>query len=310
MSAIRTMTTPSLSIYAVEAEFQRRLSMWDSIKAQGDLSKVLPQFLRDLGAYGGAQGIWVNTAKTVSTSGDATGVTVGLLHRGISYADDLSDDGVLYHFPKTKRPPGRDRSEISATKAACQLGLPVFVISPGKTSSTRTVHLAWVEDWDDESEVFLVLFGENRPTRIIHNEKDEDSADFQPTSPTSKRPYQITTVPRLARFQFEVFKRYRLQCAVCRMNILDLLDAAHIVPKREFGTDDPRNGLVLCCLHHRAYDAGMFKINPDTLELATTEGHDYSSLRIEFSNLLHLPKKPHRKALEHRWRMKATDLTD
>ena len=42
-------------------------------------------------------------------------VAVGLLHAGSSYADDLDEDGVLYHDPSTKRNPGRDEAVVEAT---------------------------------------------------------------------------------------------------------------------------------------------------------------------------------------------------
>ncbi len=42
------------------------------------------------------------------------GVTVGLLHTGKAYPDDLDATGVLYHYPSTERV-GHDAAEISAT---------------------------------------------------------------------------------------------------------------------------------------------------------------------------------------------------
>jgi hypothetical protein len=43
------------------------------------------------------------------------------------------------------------------------------------------------------------------------------------------------------------------KCAVCGMRIVQLLDAAHIRGVAEGGSDDPRNGLMLCVNHHRAF---------------------------------------------------------
>ena len=36
--------------------------------------------------------------------------------------------------------------------------------------------------------------------------------------------------------------------------------AAHIIPVREKGRDDPRNGVSLCPRHHRAFDKGLFTV--------------------------------------------------
>ena len=109
-------------------ELALRRSMWDRLAQSGGPRKAKPQLLRDLGIYGGAQGIWVDKERTRKLTNSGTGVTVGVLHTGSSYADDLSDDGVLYHYPTTARSPGRDQSEVDATKAAGRFGLPVFVI--------------------------------------------------------------------------------------------------------------------------------------------------------------------------------------
>jgi putative restriction endonuclease len=43
---------------------------------------------------------------------------------------------------------------------------------------------------------------------------------------------------------------------------LDLLDAAHIIPvEHKRGTDETKNGLSLCALHHRAYDHALITVN-------------------------------------------------
>jgi hypothetical protein len=108
----------------VEGERVRREAMWARLQAAGDPSRLPPQLLRELSIYGGAQGIWVDTERTRGIDGGG-GITVSLLHTGRHYADELSTDGVLYHYPRTGRPPGRDRSEVEATKAAGRLRLPV-----------------------------------------------------------------------------------------------------------------------------------------------------------------------------------------
>ena len=41
-----------------------------------------------------------------------------------------------------------------------------------------------------------------------------------------------------------------------------VLDAAHIIPKRENGNEIPRNGIALRADIHRLYDAKMFFIDP------------------------------------------------
>jgi hypothetical protein len=121
----------------VLAERDYRLEVWNALKAQGGPDRVSPGLLRELGIYGGAQGIWVDKERTSQVTTTGEGVTVAVLHTGSSYADDLSDDGIIYHYPQTGRPAGRDLTEINATKAACRLGIPFFVITYRSSARSR-----------------------------------------------------------------------------------------------------------------------------------------------------------------------------
>jgi putative restriction endonuclease len=92
------------------------------------------------------------------------------------------------------------------------------------------------------------------------------------------------------------------QCAVCDISIPEVLDAAHIVPKEEHGTDDHRNGLVLCSLHHRMFDAGMFRIDPRTLVIdLLNKNYSFQDLRMTRQNISHVAKHPHRESLRWHW---------
>ena len=75
--------------------------------------------------------MWVDKARTGQVAGHKAGVTVSLLHTGRHYADDLSEDGLIYHYPETNRGDTRDAAEVEATKSAGELEMPLFVILPG-----------------------------------------------------------------------------------------------------------------------------------------------------------------------------------
>lgn len=153
-------------------ERQHRLHLWAELH-QHDVGDLEPKLLRDMGIYGGAQGIWVDKTRTGRLTQSGAGATVSLLHTGRHYPDDLSDEGVIYHYPTTSRPPGRDASEVQATKETRSLGVPLFVILPGDRSpSRRRVRLGWVEDWDDPSRQFLILFGDEPTEPMLMPEPD------------------------------------------------------------------------------------------------------------------------------------------
>jgi putative restriction endonuclease len=284
----------------VARERARREAMWASLRAAGDPSRLPPELLRELGVYGGAQGVWVDAERTRGIDGGG-GVTVSLLHTGRHYADELSADGVLYHYPRTGRPPGRDRSEVDATKAAGRLRLPVFVVTPGRTSSSRTVHKGWIEGWDDEAELFLATFAEDPPPQPPSH---DGGSPFGLESEVTRSRRSVVDRPNQQRFKFGILKLYGPACAVCDLEVTDLLQAAHLRGKATGGSDDPRNGLVLCALHHLAYDRGLFAIEPTSLEVhCLPAGPDAAALRLNRRSLQHLPTKPHQEALQYAWHL-------
>ena len=291
---------PPLDDPAVEVERAQRSSMWRSLLEAGGPRGVAPGLLRELGIYGGAQGVWVDKVRTSTIAPE--GVAVGLLHTGSSYADDLAEDGVIYHYPQTERPPRRDAAEVEAVRAAQRLRLPVFVVVyPRPKAPTRDVRLSWVVGDDPAERWFLVEFGElDAPPPPVSDNIDE--APFELEERQQRREARVRVRPGQARFQFEVFRRYGCQCAVCGVSVKELLDAAHIRGKGERGSDDPRNGLVLCATHHRAFDRGFFVIEPHSGEIRVKpEGTTQEALQITRRSLQHLPKQPHKDALEWRW---------
>jgi hypothetical protein len=140
-------------------ELAYRDEQWRRLLERGGPDDVSPALVRELGVYGGAQGIWVDLERTAALVGGKVGVTVSVLHTGQHYADDLAADRLLYHYPDTSRPPGRDKGEIDATKNAARLELPLFVILRGSKDSLRSVRRGTIVGWDDELSLFRINLG-------------------------------------------------------------------------------------------------------------------------------------------------------
>lgn len=228
--------------------------------------------------------------------GNEDGITVSLLHTGEHYPDDLSEDGVIYHYPKTNRG-ARDSSEVEATKNAGRSELPVFVILPGPTHDMRSVRLGWVADWDDNARHFLILFGQQKPAYAA---PVSEAAPFSLFGAESSKRASVRVRPGQQMFRFHVLKEYGAKCAVCSITHSLLLHAAHLCGKAAKGSDDWRNGLPLCANHHLAFDADLFAINPDTLEIVIADGLDRAALGIQGRTLPTTRARPHLDAL--RWR--------
>jgi HNH endonuclease len=270
----------------VTSETKRRIDLWHTISNER-LDDLEPARLRDLGIYGGAQGIWVDKAHTASPE---TGpVTVAILHTGRHYADDLSDDGVIYHYPTTSRPAARDAGEVQATKNALIHRIPIFIVLPGAVSkSRRSLKLGWVCDFDDENCQILILFGDEHPP--AYSKAETKSQPFQLEEEPKRKASTVMVRVGQQRFRFHVMSQYGHKCAVCDIRHPQLLKAAHIRGKSEHGTDDWRNGIPLCATRHDAFDSYLFGIDPDTLAVRCKPGVNEKDVGLRESNLKPIKK--------------------
>jgi putative restriction endonuclease len=91
----------------------------------------------------------------------------------------------------------------------------------------------------------------------VSESKIEDIAD-------QVRREVVATIKRKYRqhdFRHRVLTAYSQRCAMCGVQ-LGLVEAAHILPvAHETSTDDTKNGVALCTLHHKAYDNNLASFN-------------------------------------------------
>lgn len=283
-----------------EQESSLRQAKWaevGSLKASGRLT---PATIRQLEIYGGAQGVWVDKEARTGVI-RPNGVAVGILLTGRHYPDDADNAGVLYHYPKTRRPPSRDAGEIAALKNAQDLNLPVFVISPASTDhSLREVRLGWVVGHDDPSAQFLITFSPAQLEAV--REAGDEPAEFIALASRRRRRRTSQQADRDPIFKFNALRRYQGVCPLTQCSVPEMLDAAHVIPVEDDGTDDPRNALLLEAGIHRAFDAGLWAIHPETLAVVTRPGGPSpDQMGIRVSNLKHVRWPPHRDALQHRY---------
>jgi len=96
-------------------------------------------------------------------------------------------------------------------------------------------------------------------------EEERQFIDSGGTEAAQSRRHQLVSVVRNfrdARFRPLVLRAYNYRCCLTGV-ALRLVDAAHIVPVSDpTSTDDPKNGLALNPLVHRAYDCGLLGILP------------------------------------------------
>jgi putative restriction endonuclease len=279
-------------------ELARRQQLWTRLQVEDDPVGARPSLLAEIRLYRGARGIWFDATETQGAV--QGGATVSVLHTGRHYPDDMSEDAALYHYPRT-RTPGRDSSEIEATKNCGRLRLPLFVITEtGPGGRLRRVRQAWIEGWDDDTEQFLMTFRADEAPPPAKGSDDDATFDLlAPPGPETHR--LVRTRPNQQRFRIQTLARYGAQCALCDVTALELLKAAHLVPVKHKGGYDARNGLVLCGNHHDALDRRLVGINPEHAQIVARGRYTLDELGVVRSNLSHLPAQPHAEALRTYW---------
>ena len=102
--------------------------------------------------------------------------------------------------------------------------------------------------------------------------------DFATVAISAGKPQLIH--PRLGQGAFRtlITESYNRRCAVTQERTLPALEAAHIKPKKDGGTHDPKNGLLLKSDIHRLFDAGYVTITPKLEFLVSRR------IREEFEN--------------------------
>ena len=111
-----------------------------------------------------------------------------------------------------------------------------------------------------------------------------------------------TQYERSPQFRSGVLGAYSHRCAMCGIQ-LGLIDAAHIVPHAHpQGDDSITNGVALCALHHRSFDAGLLFIDTDYSVNMNDAKVDYlhkidqgagiDSFRRSLNSVLLMPSNP------------------
>lgn len=163
------------------------------------------------------------------------------------------------------------------------------------------VRLGWVVDSDDGNKQFLILFDSHKPE---YRPAAGPDTPFALTGGPESGKTWAKTRPGQQRFRFQVLAKYGCKCSVCAITHPRLMKAAHICEKAHKGSDDWRNGLPLCSTHHDAFDAHLFAIHPETLEIAMMPNMTPSSIGIAAKVLTPIHLRPHVEALS--WRFTQT----
>ena len=215
------------------------------------------------------------------------------------YDDEETADGLLRYAYRSGDPDGGDNRKL---RRAAELGLPLILlrgIAPGVFVPVFPVYLV-----GDDPQGRYVEVAVDESLRFLPQSRTEDARQYADRL-TRLRLHQPV-------FRAQVLRAYERSCTVCRLQHVDLLDAAHILGDAESGQPVVTNGLAMCKIHHAAYDRQILGVRPD-YTVAVREDIlrevDGPMLRHGLQEMhgarLHLPKKvadlPDRDALAQRW---------
>ncbi|HUP49741.1 MAG TPA: HNH endonuclease [Thermoanaerobaculia bacterium] len=187
------------------------------------------------------------------------------------YNDRPQGSRVLYDF----LPPSRQHDNDGLQRCA-EAELPLIYLLQVKRRPPEYVVFApvYVVGWDESERRFLVDLSEQKPGQAVSPAPGTRQLALPvlptPSSPSEigelARRYAVATVQRRlheARFRNAILEAYRERCAVCGLRIRALLDAAHLVPLADPPAPEivVREGVALCAIHHRAFEAGILTWN-------------------------------------------------
>lgn len=173
------------------------------------------------------------------------------------YEDAEGPDGYLRYKWRGTNP---DNYDNAALRRALQLGKPLtwfFGVAPG---TYIPIYPVWLVDEEPHEHQFVVAADAEMRGQWLNPDITH------PVDLALRRQYAQTTVKQRLHqrvFRERVLIAYRSECTLCRLRHPELLDAAHIREDSEGGQPIVPNGLAMCAIHHRAFDAQVLGVRPD-----------------------------------------------
>jgi putative restriction endonuclease len=250
-------------------------------------------------SFGGEQLKLIDQSRGIRNPAQLAATLTILSQPSGPYDDEETSDGFLRYAYRSGDPDGGDNRKL---RRAAELGVPLILlrgIAPGVFVPVFPVYI--VAD-DPVSRYVEVAVDES--LRFLPTVRTEDTRQYAERL-TRLRLHQPV-------FRAQVLRAYERACTVCRLQHVDLLDAAHILGDAESGQPVVPNGLAMCKIHHAAYDRHILGIRPDytvAVRADVLEEVDGPMLRHGLQEMhgarIHLPKRvadlPDRNALAARW---------
>tara|TARA_Y100000766_G_scaffold257964_1_gene245890 strand:- start:53 stop:958 length:906 start_codon:yes stop_codon:yes gene_type:complete len=290
----------------IQAERERRLQMWEEIQLITRERFLKSEDVKRIGCYNPGRGVWRDAKKTTGHLTDSgNGVCIGVLSVG-RYDDKIDGESGSYDYPYTKLK-GYDDGDIDSLRSALVLDLPVFLIQnlnaagevvTKKGAPFRRVDLIRFLD-DCPVGRFLVFTSSKEGRSDYVLPKDVTPSCFQKRE--LKKTTSISKKRSRSAFKAKLINSHgKCECSLCDAP-KEVIEAAHIIPVADNGSDWFGNGILLCRNHHALFDKHKWTIDPTSLGIIPKSDFDLRSLQVIRSNIRHLKHSPGKEALDWRW---------
>lgn len=190
------------------------------------------------------------------------------------------------------------------------IGVSIQQEGKGRSGSTYNIYIAlvigWVEGFyilyfaDDNGDFDMDVYDIN--CHDIYNaimdkgqtQKLEENNEFDPDSIVdARKKIQRSIIQRQGqpKFRKDLLKAYEKKCAITQCDVVEVLEAAHLVPYLGTGTNVVNNGLLLRGDIHTLWDRYLISIDPDTYtvhlhrSLMESEYAQYNGVKVSLPAL-------------------------
>jgi putative restriction endonuclease len=221
------------------------------------------------------------------------------------YEDQLGPDGYPRYKWMGTDPRAFDNVALRTAMAAGKQLMWFIGVAPALFHAEYPV---WLVGEEPDRQQFVVALDDTMASGWQPALSEES-----PFNPTRRYAEAIVRVRLHQRpFRDRVLLAYGSQCALCRLRHPRLLDAAHIKEDSEGGEPVVPNGVAMCAIHHRAFDAQVLGVRPDyVVEIRddVLHEHDGPTLQHALQGLHHesifVPRRraeqPNQDLLEERY---------
>lgn len=173
------------------------------------------------------------------------------------YADEIGED----FYPRYKwQGNDPDQWDNAAVRRAYEFGVPVIWFR-GVAPSLYSASPVYVVGEERDLQQFVLALDEI--SRDLWNQEL-----FAPPDRARRREYawrQVKVRLHQPAFSRVVLRAYDYACALCNLQHVELLDAAHIRADADGGEPVVSNGIAMCAIHHRAFDSNIIGVRADGL---------------------------------------------